>query len=241
MLAQALGVAGGCKVGVDSSDERHWGPRARSGVSPRREAFRRFWSASMSNIHRPGRMVRSPGRGMRRRRTGRRPRSSAPPATRRADRRPFRWSSSTRRRDAAAALRPTAGCPRLSARAPAGRGNCARVPCRLLGPARLEGPFCLAGLHRAAVRRDAREPRALRLHASGAGAGQGLSGMARPPRPWPRSHRRPRSPRVPRSRSKRNGRAARSPSRPRRACRRAPIAKARSFTWRLPTTASRPT
>ena len=64
--------------------------------------------------------------------------------------------------------------------------------------------FAAAGLHRTAIRRDAREPRALRLYAAGPGAGQGLSGMARPRRPRPRWLRRARSPRAPRSRSRRS-------------------------------------
>ena len=54
----------------------------------------------------------------------------------------------------------------------------ARVSRRLLGPAWLEGSLRGGGLHRAPIRRDAREPRGVRLYAAGPGPGQGLPGMA---------------------------------------------------------------
>ena len=142
--------------------------------------------------------------------------SSCPPAD--------RWLSSTFAKDSAAS-----------------RGDCARVPRRLLGPARLEGSLCHAGLHRAAIRGNAREPRALRLHAAGSGAGAGFSGMAGAPRRgragcgW-----REAGARRDHARSAAGARIDRGQGR-RRACRRAPTAKAPSSTWRWPTTGSRPT
>ena len=54
----------------------------------------------------------------------------------------------------------------------------AGVPRRLLGPPRLEGPVRNRRLHRAPVRRDARQRRAFRLHAAGARPGPRLSRLA---------------------------------------------------------------
>ena len=78
--------------------------------------------------------------------------------------------------------------------------------------------LCLAGVHRAAVRRNARKPRALRLYARRCWCRAGTFRNGTSAARWPRLRRRPRSLRAPRSRSRRNRSAARSPSRPRHAC-----------------------
>ena len=85
------------------------------------------------------------------------------------------WSSSTPRKAAVPARRPTAGCRSLKGRADVVRAG---LPRRLLGPPGLERPLRQPGLHPAPGAAAARQRRPLRLHAAG-------GGRRRRPPDWP--------------------------------------------------------
>ena len=86
----------------------------------------------------------------------------------------------------------------------AAAGRCARVSCRLLGPARLEGSICRAGLQRPPVRGDARESRADSSTRPRCWCRAGLSRLAFGEAGAAFSGDRRRRRRAPRSRSKRH-------------------------------------
>ena len=115
----------------------------------------------------------------------------------------------------------------------------ARIPRRLLGPPWLERSLCHTGLHRKAIRRDARKPRALRLYAAGRGSRQGFPGMAWEPRNGRVGSGGVRSPRALKSCSRRSAKKDRSRSTRQHGCHPPATAKGPSSTSRSPTMDSR--